>query len=100
MIPSELPDDILLIQLGEECGELIQAAMKSVRREYCENNDLEPFVQERFVLENNLIEEMADVQVTIEAFLVRHPDFRTKLGEIRHIKELRWCDRLNCRNDE
>lgn len=100
MVASELPDETLLVQLAEECGELVQASMKVVRHDNAVSRGVNPYTQEPWVLENNLIEEMADVLVVMDAFLEAHPVMKSKVGEIRHVKEIRWYDRLNHRNDE
>ena len=52
-------------------------------------------MKEFWVLENALVEEIADVQLSIDTFLKRRPDLLTKVGEVRRAKELRWYDRVN-----
>lgn len=97
MLPSELPVEDLLTQLAEECGELIQAGMKLVRYEH---GDTSLQVKDPWVLENNLVEEIADVEVVIDTLLNARPILREKVGEVCRAKELRWYDRLNSGNDE
>lgn len=97
MVASELPIEDLLTQLAEECGELIQAGMKLVRYEH---GDTSLPVNEPYVLENNLVEEIADVKVVIDTILDARPALREKVGEVYRAKELRWYDRLNRGNDE
>lgn len=100
MLSSDLPNDALFIQLSEECGELVQAAMKLVRHHYCVGHGMNPFTDEPLVLENNLVEELADVLVVMDAIFAKHPIIQSKVGEVRHAKEIRWYERLNRRNDE
>lgn len=100
MVSSDLSDEALFIQLSEECGELVQAAMKLVRHDYCVDHGMDPFTDEPLVLENNLVEELADVLVVMDAIFAKHPIIQSKVGEVRHAKEIRWYERLNRRNDE
>lgn len=96
MAPSDLPVEDLLTQLAEECGELIQAAMKIVRYDHGDSST----AVSASSLRNHLVEEMADVQVVIETMLEKQPSLRTQVNEVRLAKTIRWNKRLNHRNDE
>ena len=91
MTPSNLPREELLIQIIEECGELVQAASKMIRYEHGMN----PTLKEYWMLENNLVEEIADVQLSIDTFLERRSTLPMKVDAVRKAKENRWYDRLN-----
>lgn len=61
-------------KLVEECAELIQAIVKR-------NTE-------------NFIEELADVIVLVDQFLLMNPSLYKKLTELKHIKAQRQVDRI------
>lgn len=82
----DLPESRILINLIEECGEVIQAATKYLRAQYGDT----PISEEDAW--KNLIEEIADVYVCTDA-IVSDAD-RMKIRAIRTRKRKRWEKRL------
>lgn len=82
-----LPVTELLAGLAEECTELAQAALK-YRRALDMTNPTPISTTEAY---NHLMEEIADVELYIEAM---HPN-RSMIITIKDVKAARWRERLN-----
>ena len=83
---TDLPENIRLIQLAEECAELSQAALKLVRA-----LDGDTPVSE-IECRKNVIEEMADVNLCMMV-LTTEPD-RMAIEAVMRGKATRWKNRL------
>lgn len=83
---TNLPENIRLIQLAEECAELSQAALKLVRA-----LDGDTPVSE-MECRKNVIEEMADVNLCMMV-LTTEPD-RMAIEAVMRGKATRWKNRL------
>lgn len=90
IMPSDTPTDELLLILSEECSELIQASTKIIRQEH---NDTHVGSSEQ--LWGNLVEEMGDVLVMINAMLIKYPELQPRVEASRDQKRSRWIYRLN-----
>ena len=88
-IRAALPEDELLVQLAEEAGELVQAALK-LRRVITGKN---PTPVTPMQAEANLIEELADVRLCAEV-LNRGTRIASQLDNIADSKLGRWAKRL------
>ena len=87
MRPEDLPEKKLLIQIAEEAAELSKAALKVVRA--MEGDTPVPEAEAR----KNLIEEMADVMLTIRVKTSKMEDDEIK--DTMVLKYQRWRDRIN-----
>lgn len=87
MRPEDLPEKKLLIQIAEEAAELSKAALKVVRA--MEGDTPVPEAEAR----KNLIEEMADVMLTIRVKTSKMEDDEIKGTMV--LKYQRWRDRIN-----
>ena len=87
MRPEDLPEKKLLIQIAEEGAELSKAALKVVRA--MEGDTPVPEAEAR----KNLIEEMADVMLTIRVKTSKMEDDEIKGTMV--LKYQRWRDRIN-----
>lgn len=85
--PEDLPERKLLIQIAEEGAELSKAALKVVRA--MEGDTPVPEAEAR----KNLIEEMADVMLTIRVKTSKMED--DEIAGIMVLKYQRWRDRIN-----
>ena len=85
--PEDLPERKLLIQIAEEGAELSKAALKVVRA--MEGDTPVPEAEAR----KNLIEEMADVILTIRVKTSKMED--DEIAGIMVLKYQRWRDRIN-----
>ena len=77
-----------MLQLSEECGELIQALLKYIRA----TKGLTP-ISERECKEN-ILEEVSDVLLNIDQLLYLDKDLFRKVPEIKEFKTKRWYNRL------
>lgn len=98
LVSRNLPENEILAQLAEEASELTQAALK-VRRASGFINET-PVGYEKAI--DNLIEEIADVQVCIDAVTAADPHInsiepQTRLRQTKEAKAKRWVERLNIR---
>ena len=87
MRPEDLSEKKLLIQIAEEAAELSKAALKVVRA--MEGDTPVPEAEAR----KNLIEEMADVILTIRVKTSKMED--DEIAGIMVLKYQRWRDRIN-----
>lgn len=91
MRPSDLPLEDLLLQLGEESGELAQATTKYVRKR--RGNNPTPLTDNDCL--KAVLEEIADVQVATEVLLGCLGLKQDALEPMRQKKLDRWQERLN-----
>ncbi len=75
-----------LLQLAEECNELSQAILKLERARRGSN----PTPRSYDECYNNLLEELVDVEVCMDACLIRNENFQARKTE----KMARWLHRL------
>lgn len=83
---KDLPEWRRIINLVEECGELVQASVKYLRAQYGDTPVPFPDVK------NQLLEEMADVGLCMD--MVNSPADRIKIRAIRERKKKRWEERI------
>lgn len=83
-IRSTLSTKALLLQLSEECGELVAAISKYLRKK--DTNNPTPKTMEEIV--DNLFEEIADVKVALDVLGVSDDD------NLYNAKLDRWYKRL------
>jgi len=100
-ITRNLPESEVLAQLAEEASELAQAALK-VRRTLSFVNET-PMNYEKAV--GNLIEEIADVKVSLDVLMMQDARLKTAQGQdeimrIKTVKAARWCERLKITMEE
>lgn len=81
----------LLEQLAEEAAELSQAALKLIRAEKLSNNMTPLSIIE---VRDNLIEELADVEVCCELLGLNNRFSSSRKHMIAREKLTRWADRL------
>ncbi len=89
-IAERLSEEALLEQLIEECGELIQASAKRLRIIRGEN--FTPLGKEANF--ENVIEELADVTVCMNAYSWKADIDADHFGKLRESKKGRWLSRL------
>lgn len=89
-IIKEIGMPAVLEQLGEECCELGQAAMKLARKYRNENPT--PKTEQECI--NNLVEEMADVMLCIDLLVDHGLASYESLGSWQLQKEARWGNRI------
>ena len=94
-IRGQLSTEELLTQLAEECSELSKAALK-LRRVYNGDN---PTPIHRPDAYNNLIEEIADVNLCVEVLGLNTPENLYLMGKIWESKIHRWEQRLRAKNE-
>lgn len=96
MVSHYIPESWILEQLAEEAAELAQAALK-LRRTLDDSTNPTPISRERAT--ENLIEEMADVELCCEALAEadRRTSDKFKLKKIKREKAERWLLRLRDR---
>lgn len=90
IIRAHLDKPEILAQLAEEAAELSQAALK-FRRTYSDINPTPVKGPDAF---NELLEELADVLVCIDALGFNRPVDVALLQHIAEIKQNRWAARL------
>ena len=90
VIRSMMSEEELLCQLAEECNELAKAALK-LRRVLAGKNPT-PVTEEQ--ARENLLEEIADVDLCIEVLGINTPFYGYLIGNITDEKLARWMSRL------
>lgn len=95
-IREQLSTEELLTQLAEECAELSKAALK-LRRVYNGDN---PTPVRRPDAYDNVIEEIADVMLSIDVLGFSDLEHMKKICEIMESKTQRWEQRLKARQNE
>ena len=88
-IADELGKEEILLQLSEECAELIQACLKYRRA----TKGLTPKTEDE--TRDNIFEELADVMLNIEQniYLFRECDIRNQIKDVQSFKADRWWRR-------
>lgn len=95
-IRENLSQEELLTQLAEECAELSKAALK-LRRVYNGDN---PTPVRRSDAFDNVIEEIADVYLSVMVLGLDAPVYAHKIYKIMESKLSRWEQRLKARQNE
>ena len=89
-IRTKLGEEELLCQLAEECAELSKAALK-LRRVLSGKNPT-PVTENQ--ARENLLEEIADVTLCLDALDLLKEEYATPIGQICGTKLARWEKRL------
>lgn len=89
-IPSELKTSVLLVQTAEECSELAQACLKFARK----LDGTNPTPKGYGELTDSLIEEMADVYLSLSTLQAKMRIDTKKIDCIFMQKLRRWSGRL------
>lgn len=90
VIRSLLGEEELLCQLAEECDELGKAALKL--RRVLNGKNYTPVTEDQ--ARENLIEEMADVELCLEVLGLNTASYAQIVGNIWDEKLHRWTSRL------
>ena len=80
----------VLEQLGEEGGEMVQAALKYARRKRGEN----PTPKSEMECLDNLTEEIADVELCINILILSGVVDEDRVAAVMKNKETRWRERI------
>lgn len=91
MLPSQLSVIDLLLQFSEESGELLQALSKYVRKQ----RGLNPTPVTLEECQQSLVEEIADVSVTLNVLIDKLDIPPDELERIVQSKKARWKERLS-----
>lgn len=96
MRPEELPEEALLEQMIEECGELIQAAAKLLRID----RGVNPTPVPRKDAWKCLIEETADIEVVIDTvkMSMMNQEDRRRIEAAKQTKADRWLSRMEAKS--
>ena len=89
-IPSELKTSVLLVQAAEECSELAQACLKFARKIDGTNPTPKGYTE----LTASLIEEMADVYLSLSALQAKMRIDTKEIDSLFMQKLRRWSGRL------
>ena len=91
LIQAHLNRKELLLQLAEECAELSHAALKLHRK----ITGVNPTPALYSDCENNLLEEAADVVLSLRVLkILDGEDFQKELDDLVKLKSQRWVSRL------
>ena len=87
-ITTFLGQEEVMLQLSEECSELIQVLLKYRRA----TKGLTPKTIEQ--CQTDVIEELSDVLLNIEQLLYLNDDFKDEIKNVQEYKTNRWYKRL------